>query len=69
MTRKYLYVMHNEGAFRRGETVFARSLRRRPNGLVLSHCYNYDMFLSMGEPRLELDVHDFGIMWNYFGIH
>ena len=22
-----------------------------------------------GEPRLELGVHVFGIMWNYFGIH
>ena len=22
-----------------------------------------------GEPRLELGVHIFGIMWNYFGIH
>ena len=22
-----------------------------------------------GEPRLELPVHVFGIMWNYFGIH
>ena len=22
-----------------------------------------------GEPRLELDIHVFGIMWNYSGIH
>ena len=22
-----------------------------------------------GEPRMELGVHVFGIMWNYFGIH
>ena len=22
-----------------------------------------------GEPRLELGVHVFGIIWNYFGIH
>ena len=22
-----------------------------------------------GEPRLELGVHVFGFMWNYFGIH
>ena len=26
-------------------------------------------FEPRGEPRLELGVHDFGIMWNYFGIH
>ena len=25
------------------------------------------MFISRGEPRLELGVHVFGIMWNYFG--
>ena len=24
---------------------------------------------SRGEPRLELGVHVFGIMWNYFGVH
>ena len=25
--------------------------------------------MSRSEPRLELGVHVFGIMWNYFGIH
>ena len=27
------------------------------------------MMLPRGEPRLELGVNVFGIMWNYFGIH
>ena len=26
----------------------------------------YTICSSRGEPRLELGVHDFGIMWNYF---
>ena len=27
------------------------------------------MVNARSEPRLELGVHVFGIMWNYFGIH
>ena len=33
------------------------------------HSSSIIRFTPGGEPRLELGVHRFGIMWNYFGIH
>ena len=40
-----------------------------PEYLQMDITSKFQMRILRDEPRLELGVHLFGIVWNYFGIH
>ena len=44
------------------------SWNENPSGTPVAYIKE-NTFTARGEPRLELGVHVFRIMWNYFGIH
>ena len=57
--------MKIQGEFRHFLFILMREFEKK----IATNSFLLYLISSRGEPQWELDVHVFGIMWNYSGIH